>query len=194
MARSAKITRRTAETSVELSLELDGSGTVEINSGIGFFDHMLTQLALHGMMDLKLKAAGDLEVDEHHTVEDVGICLGQALAEALGDRSGIARYGQALVPMDEALVEVALDLSRRPILVTTGSLPGQAGGFSGQLAVEFMRALANHGGITLHVAFRYGTNDHHILEAAFKALGQALYRATRPMPGREGVGSSKGVL
>lgn len=195
MGRAADIQRETKETRVSVSLDLDGRGRTEIDTGIGFFDHMLTQIAFHGYFDLDIKAEGDLHVDAHHTVEDVGICLGQALAECLGDRSGIVRYGGALAPMDEALAQVIVDISNRPLLkLDCQRLPGAAGGFDGQLAQEFWRALALHAGLTLHVRILYGENDHHMLEAAFKALGRALDQAT----GLDGRGretaSTKGVL
>jgi imidazoleglycerol-phosphate dehydratase len=195
MGRRAEIERKTAETSIQVVLELDGSRQARVESGVGFFDHMLTHVAFHGGFDLTVRAAGDLHVDAHHTVEDVGIALGQALAQALGDRAGVARYGSALVPMDESLARVVVDLSNRPLTVVTGPRrPGPAGGFDGQLAEEFWRALALHGGLTLHVGLLYGENDHHLLEAAFKALGRALGQAAAPVAGQAGVASTKGVL
>lgn len=195
MGRSAQIDRRTKETQVRLSLDLDGQGTANINTGLGFFDHMLTHVAFHGYFDLELEAQGDLHVDAHHTVEDVGICLGMALAKCLGDRAGLVRYGQAFVPMDESLAQVVVDLSNRPLLVVSGPRrPGTVGQFDGQLAEEFWRALALHAGLTLHVRLLYGENDHHLLEAAFKALGRALDQATGMEPRARGVVSTKGVL
>ncbi|MCB2186176.1 MAG: imidazoleglycerol-phosphate dehydratase HisB [Deltaproteobacteria bacterium] len=195
MSRRAEIKRRTKETEITLSLELDGEGRSQISTGIGFFDHMLTHVAFHGFFDLELTAEGDLHVDPHHTVEDVGICLGQALSHCLADRSGLTRYGNAMVPMDEALAQVVVDLSNRPLLVVQAAqLPGPCGGFDGQLAQEFWRALSLHGGLTLHVLLHYGQNDHHILEAAFKALGRALDQATGHEARSWGVVSTKGVL
>jgi imidazoleglycerol-phosphate dehydratase len=195
MSRRATIERETKETSIKLDLELDGGGRVRVSTGQGFFDHMLTHVAFHGLFDLDLSAKGDLEVDAHHTVEDVGICLGQAFNQALGDRAGLVRYGQALVPMDEALVQVVVDLSNRPLLVVSGQeRPGPAGGFDGQLAEEFWRAFSLHAGITLHVRLLAGGNDHHIMEAAFKALGRALDMACQSDPRRQGSSSTKGVL
>lgn len=195
MARQAVIERTTKETSVRLTLELDGQGRAEIDTGLGFFDHMLTHVVFHGYFDLTLKAQGDLHVDPHHTVEDVGICLGQALKQCLGDRAGLVRYGSAFVPMDESLAQVVVDLSNRPILVLDPvRRPGTVGQFDGQLAEEFWRALALNAGLTLHVRLLYGDNDHHLLEAAFKALGRALDQATSLDPRARGVVSTKGVL
>lgn len=195
MGRQATIERKTKETHIRLSLELDGSRQVQVDTGVGFFDHMLTHVAFHGCFDLTLKAEGDLHVDAHHTVEDVGIALGQALSQCLGDRSGIVRYGSSLVPMDESLARVVVDISNRPILVVTGPRrPGTVGGFDGQLAEEFWRALALNAGLTLHVGLLYGDNDHHLLEAAFKALGRALDQATGLDARAGGVASTKGVL
>ncbi|KMY65851.1 imidazoleglycerol-phosphate dehydratase [Desulfocarbo indianensis] len=194
MGRQATIERRTKETEVRLSLELDGQRQIRIDTGVGFFDHMLTHVAFHGGFDLTLEAKGDLHVDAHHTVEDVGIVLGRALDQCLGDRKGVNRYGSAYVPMDESLARVVVDLSNRPILVVTGPRrPGAVGGFDGQLAEEFWRALALNAGLTLHVGLLYGDNDHHLLEAAFKALGRALDQATA-ISGPAGVASTKGVL
>jgi len=195
MARQATVKRKTKETEIELFLDLDGKGQAELQTGLGFFEHMLTHIACHGYFDLKVKAKGDLHVDAHHTVEDVGICLGQALAQGLGDRAGIKRYGNAVVPMDESLAQVVVDLSNRPLLKVTGKRrPGAAGGFDIQLAQEFWRALSLHGGMTLHVLLHYGNNDHHLLEAAFKALGRALDQACSREPRAAGVVSTKGVL
>lgn len=195
MGRQARIERQTKETQVRLSLDLDGQGQARVDTGLGFFDHMLTHVAFHGYFDLDLAAQGDLHVDPHHTVEDVGICLGQALSQALGDRAGLRRYGSAWVPMDESLAQVVVDLSNRPLLVVSGPRrPGSVGHFDGQLAEEFWRALALHGGLTLHVRLLYGQNDHHLLEAAFKALGRSLDQATGMEPRVRGVASTKGVL
>ena len=195
MGRNARINRATKETSIELVLDLDGSGDCRIDTGIGFFDHMLTHVGFHGRFDLKVRAKGDLEVDNHHTVEDVGLCLGQAIKQALGDKQGIVRYGSAFVPMDEALAQVALDISGRPLFSFKGQrLSGPVGGFDLQLAEEFWRAMASQAGLTLHVIMHYGTNDHHLLEAAFKALGRALNAATSMDPTNRGVASTKGVL
>lgn len=195
MARQAVIQRTTRETSISLSLDLDGRGRAEVATGLGFFDHMLTHVAFHGYFDLGLEAQGDLHVDPHHTVEDVGICLGLALRQCLGDRQGLARYGSAFVPMDEALAQVVVDLSNRPLLVVNARRrPGVVGQFDGQLAEEFWRALAMNAGLTLHVRLLYGDNDHHMLEAAFKALGRALDQATSLDSRARGVASTKGVL
>ncbi len=195
MRRRAEVSRKTKETQISLSLELDGSGKAAVETGLGFFDHMLTHLAFHGLMDLSLKAQGDLEVDPHHTVEDVGICLGQALAAAIGEKKGIVRYGSALVPMDEALMLAVVDFSGRPLSLTDWiALPGEAGGLTGQLAEEFLRALALHGGLTIHLRQLSGRNDHHILEASFKALGRALDQASALDPRRGEVTSTKGTL
>lgn len=195
MSRRAEIKRDTKETQVSLSLELDGTGQSEISTGVGFFDHMLTHVAFHGYFDLKLVAKGDLEVDPHHTVEDVGICLGRAIKEALGERKGLVRYGSSFVPMDESLSQVVVDLSNRPLYKGVYQRrPGTVGGFDGQLAEEFWRALALNAGLTLHVRLIYGDNDHHMLEAAFKALGRALDQATALEDRGRGSSSTKGVL
>jgi imidazoleglycerol-phosphate dehydratase len=193
--RKGTIERKTKETQIRVELTLDGRGRADIDTGVPFFDHMLTLFAVHGFFDLKIKAAGDLAVDAHHTVEDVGICLGGALAEALGDRGGIARYGHAAVPMDEACAAVTLDLSNRPYLVyKTPKLARLAGEFETELVPEFFRAFCQHGGVTLHVRVLYGKNTHHMLEAAFKAWGRALDAATQLDKRRAGVPSSKGAL
>ena len=195
MGRRAEIERVTNETQVWVVLELDGRGEAKVSTGVGFFDHMLTLMAFHGCFDLELEAEGDLHVDAHHTVEDVGITLGRALRRCLGEGQGLVRYGSALVPMDESLARVVVDLSNRPLLKVTGPRrPGVVGGFDGQLAEEFWRALALNAGLTLHVGLLYGDNDHHLLEAAFKALGRALDQATALDPRKEGVASTKGVL
>jgi imidazoleglycerol-phosphate dehydratase len=191
---TASISRLTKETRVELTLTLNGQGAADIVTGVGFFDHMLTQLAFHGFFDLKVNAVGDLGVDPHHTVEDVGICLGQAFAQALGERRFIARYGQARIPMDEALAQVSLDFSNRPLFVVSGPIPGRVGAFDGQLAEEFFRALTLHAGLTLHLEYVYGRNHHHLLEAAFKAVGRALAAACAPQARAREHASTKGVL
>ena len=196
MGRNARISRQTKETQIDLRLELDGSGKAEINTGIGFFNHMLTHICFHGRFDLDIKAEGDLEVDNHHTVEDVGICLGQAFSQALGDKKGIVRYGNATVPMDESLTQAVLDISGRPLFHFAGQeTSGPVGGFDLQLAKEFWRAFASSAGLTLHIILHYGENDHHLLEGAFKALGRALDQAASLDPRLEGsVVSTKGVL
>lgn len=195
MKRTATIERKTNETDITLSLAIDGSGRAETATGVGFFDHMLTLLAKHGLFDLTVKAAGDLHVDAHHTVEDVGIALGQALAKALGDKSGIRRYGTTFVPMDEALAMVSLDISGRPFLAyDVDAPPSLIGSYASELTEEFLRALANNAGVTVHVRLLAGRNSHHISEAIFKALGRALDEATRVDDRISGVMSSKGVL
>ena len=194
MAPLSKVHRKTRETEVELELELDGRGQVEIDTGIPFLDHMLHLFAAHGYFDLKLKATGDLKVDQHHTVEDIGICLGQALREALRQRPGVRRFGEARVPMDEALAQVTVDLSNRPLLHLEVHLPPGPAGLDPQLLKEFWRAVAVHGGLTLHITVPYGDNTHHIFEAIFKAAGRALDAATQPEPRATGLPSTKGVL
>ncbi|MFZ5453641.1 MAG: imidazoleglycerol-phosphate dehydratase HisB [Thermodesulfobacteriota bacterium] len=190
----SRITRKTKETEVELELELDGRGEAAVNTGIPFLDHMLHLFAAHGYFDLKILARGDLHVDQHHTVEDIGICLGQAVREALKQRPGVRRYGEARVPMDEALAQVTLDLSNRPFLHFQVTLPPGAAALDPQLLKEFWRAVSVHGGLTLHIAVPYGENTHHIMEAIFKAAGRALDAATQPEPRAQGVPSTKGVL
>lgn len=193
--RTAKVDRKTKETAIEITLELDGSGRGEISTGVGFFDHMLVLLAKHGLLDLTVKASGDLEVDAHHTVEDTGIVLGQAIARALGDKSGVRRYGTAFVPMDEALAMVVVDISGRPFLQYDVDLPPtMIGGYASELTEEFLRALAVSGGLTVHVRLLSGKNSHHITEAIFKALARALAEASRVDERIVGVMSSKGVL
>jgi imidazoleglycerol-phosphate dehydratase len=195
MARNGHITRETAETKVVLSLDLDGGGASQIATGVGFFDHMLTLLARHSLIDLTVEAKGDLEVDAHHTVEDVGICLGQALRQALGDKAGIRRYGSATLPMDEALVTAAVDLSGRPFCVWQVDTPNETlGTFPSALAEEFWRAVTVHGALALHVLCHYGKNTHHIIEAAYKASARALRAAVEIDPRMSGVPSTKGVL
>ena len=191
---TSKIHRQTRETEVNLELELDGRGQAKIDTGIPFFDHMLHLFTAHGYFDLTLKAVGDLEVDQHHTVEDIGICLGHAFREALRQRPGVRRYGEARVPMDEALAQVTVDLSNRPYLHLEVDLPPGAAGLDPQLLKEFWRAVSIHGGMTLHITVPYGENTHHILEAVFKAAGRALDAATTPEPRAIGVPSTKGVL
>ena len=195
-ARKATIRRETKETQVELTLDLDGKGTVDAATGIGFLDHMLDHLGTHSLSDLTVKAGGDLHVDDHHTCEDVAICLGQALAEALGDKAGIRRYGSARVPMDEALAEVTVDLSGRAAIVFKVQFFGdKIGTFDTQLVEEFLRRLATVAGMNLHVLVPHGSNDHHIAEGIFKALAQALRQAKSIDPQRGGdVPSTKGTL
>ncbi|MEN6411673.1 MAG: imidazoleglycerol-phosphate dehydratase HisB [Veillonellales bacterium] len=195
MARTVEISRKTAETEIQIALNLDGTGAGEISTGIGFFDHMLNLWAKHGLFDLSLKAKGDLAVDSHHTVEDTGIVLGQALAKALGDKQGIKRYGTAFVPMDEALAMVSLDISGRPYLAFDVTIPTERiGSFDSEMTEEFLRALAVHGGLTLHVRLLAGKNAHHIVEAVFKALGRALAAAVCEDKRIVGVMSTKGML
>ena len=193
--RSAEIARETRETSISLELELDGEGDANISTGIGFFDHMLDAMCRFGLIDLELKCNGDLDVDAHHTVEDCGICLGQAIARALGDKAGIMRVGSCMFPMDEALAVCALDISGRGLLVFSADFPQQSCGlFDCQLAEEFFRAVAVNAGITLHIRCEYGHNSHHMLEAMFKSFGRALMQATEVSPRVRGVPSTKGVL
>jgi len=195
MSRTASLERITGETAIKVSLHLDGSGQSQIATGIGFFDHMLILLSKHGLFDLTVTANGDIYVDGHHTVEDTGIVLGQALAQALGDKAGIKRYGTAFVPMDEALAMVSLDISGRPFLVFDAALPSeQVGQFDSELTEEFLRALSVHAGLTLHVRLLSGKNTHHIIEAIFKALGRALDEATRQDDRIKGIMSTKGML
>ncbi|MBF9031639.1 imidazoleglycerol-phosphate dehydratase HisB [Rhodobacterales bacterium HKCCE3408] len=194
--RSAEIARKTNETDIRVAIGLDGTGARKIATGIGFFDHMLEQLARHSMIDMEIAAKGDTHIDDHHTVEDTGIALGQALAKALGDKAGIARYGSCLLPMDDALVRAALDLSGRPYLVWSLPMPtAKIGTFDTELVREFFQALSTHGGITLHVEMLAGLNSHHIAEAAFKAVARALRIAVEPDPRAGGaVPSTKGSL
>lgn len=195
MPRTASIKRETSETRIELSINLDGTGRAEVRSGVGFFDHMLELLAKHSLIDLTVKAEGDLHVDPHHTVEDVGICLGKALAQALGDKAGIRRYGSATVPMDEALATAVVDLSGRPYCVWQAAIPGEVlGAFNAPLAEEFWRAVSTHGAFNLHVLCGYGQNTHHIVEAIFKAAARALRQASEADPRVAGIPSTKGVL
>jgi imidazoleglycerol-phosphate dehydratase len=195
MSRSAQIERRTAETEIELSLDLDGSGEGRRSTGVGFFDHMLDLLARHGRLTLELSASGDLQTGGHHTVEDVGICLGQAIDRALGDRVGITRYGQATVPMDESRASCAIDISGRGLCAFEAALPsGAIGDFDHELTEEFFRALAANAKLTLHVTIEAGTNAHHMIEAAFKAVARALRAAVAIDPTEHGVPSTKGTL
>jgi imidazoleglycerol-phosphate dehydratase len=195
MSRVSVVERTTAETGIHLEIQLDGTGTHAVSTGIPFFDHMLTLFAVHGFFDLTVRAKGDVEVDLHHTVEDVGLALGDAIDQALGDRAGIRRYGQAAVPMDETLTAVTLDLSRRPLLVYNVPETRAGGGpMDVYLAKEFFRAVANRGGITLHVNTAYGENLHHIVESIFKAFGRALDEAAGRDERIQGVRSSKGSL
>ena len=194
--RAAKISRKTKETEIEVSVDLDGTGAAKISTGIGFFDHMLEQLARHSLIDIAISAKGDLHIDQHHTVEDVGIALGQAVRQALGDRAGIARYADALLPMDETLTRVAIDVSGRPFLVFRTEFPRQKiGEFDTELVREFFQALAMNAGITLHVETLYGANAHHISETCFKGLARALRLAVALDPRQKGaIPSTKGTL
>ncbi|ARC89025.1 imidazoleglycerol-phosphate dehydratase HisB [Rhodovulum sp. MB263] len=194
--RTAKITRKTAETEISVELGLDGTGRYDMATGVGFFDHMLDQLARHSLIDMSVRCQGDTHIDDHHSVEDVGIALGQALAEALGDKRGIRRYGSCLLPMDDALLRAALDLSGRPYLVWNVDFPTQKiGSFDTELVREFFQALATHGGITLHVDALHGLNSHHIAEAAFKAVARALRDAVETDPRKaDAIPSTKGAL
>ncbi len=193
--RQGSVQRTTRETDINLKLVIDGSGQTEIKSGVPFLDHMLTLFGVHGFYDLSLKATGDTEVDDHHTVEDIGICLGQVFSEALGDKSGIARYGLCYLPMDETLVRVVVDISNRPFLHYDVQVSDQKlGTFDTALAQEFMRAFAQHAGVTLHVDLIHGSNSHHIIEAVFKGLARAMNQATVKIDGLTGTLSSKGLL
>ena len=194
MSRSAEIDRKTKETQVSLKLDLDG-GDAKIATGVGFLDHMLELLSRHGRVGLQLDAKGDLDTGAHHTTEDVGICLGQAIDQALSDRAGIRRYGSALVPMDEALAECAIDISGRPFCAFDAKLPDVTiAGFDSELTEEFFRAVSNNSKMTLHIWVRSGTNAHHMIEAAFKAFARALREAVSVDPEEEGVPSTKGTL
>ena len=194
--RAATIDRETNETTVALTLALDGAGAGDRATGVGFLDHMLDLVARHGRLDLTVKAKGDLETGAHHTVQDVGICLGQALDRALGDRAGIGRYGHAVIPMDEARAAVAIDVSGRPFLAWEAPAlpPGAIGNFDHELAEEFFRAVATNARLTLHITVETGTNAHHMLEAAFKAFARALRAAVTIDPTETGVPSTKGTL
>ncbi len=193
--RTAKISRRTTETNVSLQLDLDGTGKVEISTGVGFFDHMLTLFSRHALFDVSIKARGDIQVDYHHTVEDIGICMGKALQEALGDKTGIKRYGYMILPMDEALARVALDLSGRSCLCYNAELSTETvGQFDTCLAREFLRAFCGNAGVNMHVDLLAGSDPHHCLEAIFKASGRALRQAVTMDEREKGIPSSKGVL
>jgi len=195
MSRTAHIERQTTETRIDLGLELDGTGQAEVATGVGFFDHMLTLLSRHSLFDLAVKAEGDLAVDAHHTVEDVGICFGRALSQALGDKSGIRRYGGATLPMDEVLVTAAVDLSGRSFFVWQAEIPNEIlGAFNAPLAEEFWRAVSSQGALNLHILCHYGRNAHHIVEGIFKATARALRQAVEIDPRVSGVPSTKGVL
>ena len=195
MARKAEISRKTAETDIRLKLEMDGSGTAVTDTGIGFFDHMLTLLAKHSLMDLEVRASGDLDVDAHHTVEDVGIVFGQALKQALGGRESIKRYGAAIVPMDVELAMVCVDLGGRHYLFYNVKFAGErVGNMETELIKEFFRAVSVNAGMNIHINVMYGSNNHHIAEAIFKAFGRALDEASRTDSRIEGVMSTKGVL
>jgi len=195
VSRSAEVSRNTNETELVVRVGLDGSGAGTRRTGIGFFDHMLDLVARHGRLDLEVRATGDLQTGAHHTVEDTGLSFGQALDRALGDRSGIARYGHAIVPMDEARATCAIDISGRPLLVWSSDLPpGAIAGFDHELAEEFFRAVASAAKLTLHVSVDTGTNAHHMIEAAFKAFARALRVATAIDPTEPGVPSTKGTL
>ncbi len=193
--RKAVIDRKTNETQIRLELGLDGTGQVDLKTGVPFLDHMLTLFAVHGFFDITLLAEGDVEIDAHHTVEDIGICLGEALSRALGDRKSIRRYGHAMVPMDEACARVVLDISNRPYLVLeTPDLADRVGQFETELLPEFFRAVCLRAGLTLHIQVLYGQNTHHMIEAIFKAFGRSLDDATQTDERRTGVPSSKGTL
>ncbi|MDD9921031.1 MAG: imidazoleglycerol-phosphate dehydratase HisB [Boseongicola sp.] len=194
--RTANIARKTAETDISVEINLDGTGVYDNETGVGFFDHMLDQLARHSLIDMTIRASGDLHIDDHHTVEDTGIALGQALSAALGDKKGIRRYGACLLPMDDALVRSALDLSGRPFLVWNVELPTpKIGSFDTELVREFFQAFSTHGGITLHVDALHGLNSHHIAEAAFKSVARALREAVETDPRKaDAIPSTKGAL
>ena len=194
--RQGAVARTTKETSIEASLDLDGSGISDVSTGVGFFDHMLDQLARHSLIDMTVRAVGDRHIDDHHTVEDVGIALGQALAKALGDKKGLARYAHCLLPMDETLTRVAVDVSGRPFLVFRTEFPTERiGTFDSQLVREFFQAFAGNAGLTLHIETLYGVNSHHIAESCFKGVARALKGAVAIDPRQEGhVPSTKGAL
>ncbi len=194
--RRAQISRKTAETEISVEINLDGTGVYDNQTGVGFFDHMLDQLSRHALIDMTVRATGDLHIDDHHTVEDTGIALGQALTEALGDKRGIRRYGECHLPMDDAQVHAALDLSGRPFLIWGVEMPtAKIGTFDTELVREFFQALSTHGGITLHVDRIHGFNSHHIAEAAFKAVARALRMAVETDPRKaDAVPSTKGTL
>jgi len=193
--RDATVTRTTSETAISVSISLDGTGSAKISTGVGFFDHMLDQLAKHSLIDMTITAKGDLHIDDHHTVEDVGIALGQALSKALGDKKGIRRYGHFALAMDDAQIACALDLSARPYLICNLDFPTpKIGSFDSELVREFFQALATHGGITLHIDKKHGFNSHHIAEAAFKAVAKSLRMAVEKDPRNDALPSTKGTL
>jgi len=194
--RTGSVSRKTAETEITVEINLDGTGSYDNQTGVGFFDHMLDQLSRHSLIDFKIRAKGDYHIDDHHTVEDTGIALGQALVQALGDKRGINRYGECHLPMDDAQVRAALDLSARPFLVWNVDIPTQKiGTFDTELVREFFTAFATHGGITLHIDQLHGVNSHHIVEAAFKAVARALRTAVETDPRKAGdIPSTKGAL
>ncbi len=194
--RTAQVTRKTAETDISVEINLDGTGAYDMATGIGFFDHMLDQLARHSLIDMAVRCKGDCHIDDHHSVEDVGIALGQALSQAVGDKKGIRRYGSCLLPMDDALVRCALDLSARPYLVWNVDMPtAQIKTFDTELVREFFQAFSTHGGITLHVDQLHGLNSHHIAEAAFKSVARALREAVEVDPRKaDAIPSTKGTL
>ncbi|RYH09015.1 imidazoleglycerol-phosphate dehydratase HisB [Tropicimonas sp. IMCC6043] len=194
--RKATLERATTETKISVEIDLDGTGRYDVATGVGFFDHMLEQLARHSLIDMVVRAEGDLHIDDHHTVEDTGIALGQALVAALGDKRGIRRYGSCMLPMDDALVRAALDLSARPWLVFNVEFPSaKIGTFDTELVREFFQALSTHGGITLHIDALHGLNSHHITEAAFKAVARSLREAVEPDPRKaDAIPSTKGML
>lgn len=194
--RTAQISRKTAETSISVEINLDGSGTYDNQTGVGFFDHMLDQLSRHSLIDFTIRAEGDYHIDDHHTVEDTGIALGQALVQALGDKKGIRRYGSCHLAMDDAQVRCALDMSARPFLICNLDVPTQKiGTFDTELVREFFQALSTHGGITLHIDKLHGFNSHHIVEAAFKSVARALREAVETDPRKaDAIPSTKGAL
>lgn len=194
--RTSQITRKTAETDISVEINLDGTGVYDNQTGVGFFDHMLDQLARHSLIDMTIRAKGDTHIDDHHTVEDTGIALGQALVQALGDKKGIRRYGECHLPMDDAQVRCALDLSGRPFLVWNVTLPSpKIGAFDTELVREFFQGFSTHGGITLHIDQLHGFNSHHIAEAAFKAVARALRLAVETDPRKaDAIPSTKGAL
>ena len=194
-SRVGEINRKTRETDIKLRLKLDGLGTTSIRTGVSFMDHMLTLFGVHGFFDLDIEGVGDTEVDDHHTVEDLGICLGQAFKAALGDLSGICRYGFSVIPMDEALAQVTVDISNRPFLAYRVSIKkSRTGKFDVSLVKEFFRALVNRGGMNLHINVAYGENDHHVIESIFKAFGRALDQASSAEGRTAAIPSSKGTL
>jgi imidazoleglycerol-phosphate dehydratase len=193
--RDATVTRTTSETAISVSISLDGTGSAKISTGVGFFDHMLDQLAKHALIDMTITAKGDLHIDDHHTVEDVGIAIGQALSKALGDKKGIRRYGHFALAMDDAQIACALDLSARPYLICNLDFPTQKiGSFDTELVREFFQALSTHGGITLQIDKKHGFNSHHIAEAAFKAVAKSLRMAVEKDPRNDALPSTKGTL